>query len=207
MKIVHLIRKAVFRSRMDGFKDMLREMVYLKRTMIVIEKEIGSSRPVRDNELNFVVVDGRLLKENREKCEWPLIRHYCSRGASCVMAYLGGRLAGYQFYTQDNHFPDLLKIGISLTRQEAYLFDLFVFPEYRGTEITKKIVDWTFQHLRRQGITKIYGFYFADNIRSLWWHKAVLKCKEVMRIKASRLLFLEWTDREKSSPPAGLQAR
>jgi GNAT superfamily N-acetyltransferase len=194
MKLMHLLRKAMFRCRTDGFKDMLREMVYVNRTMIVIEKDIRQSGSVQDDDLRFVVLDGKNKRD--VECEWPLARHYCSKGARCILAYRGDRLVGHQFYTQENSFPDLVKLGLSLNRNEAYLFDLFVFPEHRGTDVAKKIVSWTFQHLLLQGITKIYGFYFSDNLQSLWWHRAILKCKELKRLRVHRLFVLEWTERK-----------
>jgi GNAT superfamily N-acetyltransferase len=195
MKLVHLLRKAVFRSRMDGMKDMLRELVYVNRTMVVIEKDIRESRPVHEGEIRFVVVDSGNLKKYGGKNEWRIVSHYCSRGARCVMAYREGNLLGYQFYTRENSFRDLVKMGISMGKDEAYLFDLFVFPEHRGTEVPKTITAWTFNHLVSEGISKIYGFYYSDNIRSLWWHRAVLKCREIKRIRAHRIFFFEWTDR------------
>jgi GNAT superfamily N-acetyltransferase len=194
MKLVHLLRKAVFRSRMDGMKEMLRELVYVNRTMVVIEKEIQESRPAQESGIRFTVVDSRNLKEYSERNEWRLVSHYCSRGARCVMAYRGDDLLGYQFYTRENSFRDLLKIGISMKTNEAYLFDLFVFPEHRGTDVPKLITAWTFNHLVSEGISKIYGFYYSDNIRSLWWHRAVLKCRELKRIRAHRIFILEWAD-------------
>lgn len=197
MRLIHLFRKAVFRARVDGVKDIFRELVYVNRTMIVIEKDIRQSRPVEDHALRFVVMDGKTLKEDGGRGEWPPVRHYCSEGARCIMAYRGSQLLGYQFYTQENSFADLVKIGLTLGRDEAYLFDLFVFPEHRGSDVTKKITAWTFQHLLSEGITKIYGFYFSDNLRSLWWHRAILKCKEIKRLRVHRLFFMEWKDREK----------
>lgn len=194
MKLNHLLRKALFRSRMDGIKNMLRELIYLNRTMIVIEKNILESRLVQCDDIRFVVVDHSNLKDFNEKRCAQLVKHYCRRGASCVLAYRGEKILGYQFYCRDNSFSDLVKIGLRIGKEEAYLFDLFVFPEYRGSDVPQKITSGTFRHLMSEGIRKIYGFYFADNIRSLWWHRAVLKCREVKRIKAHRLLLLEWAN-------------
>ena len=194
MKLVHLLRKALFRSRMDGMRDMLRELVYVNRTMVVIEKDIRESRPAPESEIRFEVVDNSNLKEYGGRAEWRIVSHYCRRGARCVMAYREDTLLGYQFYTRENSFRDLLKMGVSMGKDEAYLFDLFVFPEHRGTDVPKVITAWTFNHLVSEGISKIYGFYYSDNIRSLWWHRAVLKCKELKRIRVNRIFMLEWTD-------------
>jgi len=194
MKLLHLLRKAVFRSRMDGIKDMLRELIYVNRTMIVIEKDIRESRSAPEKGLRFMVVDSANLKELAGRGEWRIVSHYCSRGARCVLAYRGDDLVGYQFYTRKNSFRDLRRIGVTMGKDEAYLFDLFVFPEQRGTDVPRIITAWTFRHLVSEGVDKIYGFYYSDNIRSLWWHRAVLKCKELKRVKANRILIFEWTD-------------
>ncbi len=193
MKLVHFLRKAVFRSRIDGMKDLLKDLVYVNRTMVVIEKDIRKIPPAPKSDIRFVVVDGRNLNEYSGKREWQIVSHYCSRGARCILAYRDN-LLGYQFYTREPSFHDLLKMGISMERDEAYLFDFFVFPEQRGTDVTKALAAWTFNHLISEGIAKIYGYYYSDNISSLWWHRAVLKCRELKRIRAHRLFFLEWAD-------------
>lgn len=194
MKLNHLLRKAVFRSRVDGFKEMLREVVYLNRTMIVIEKSILESRMVHCEDIRFLVVDQKNAREFKDRDCGPIVRHHCGRGARCVVAYQGDAILGYQFYTQDNSFPDLSRMGIAVGEHEAYLFDLFVFPAYRGTNVTHKIVSGAFSHLISEGIQKIYGFYYADNVRSLWWHRAILKAKEIKRIRAHRVFIVEWVD-------------
>ena len=78
-----------------------------------------------------------------------------------------------------------------LKENEAYLFDLYVLPEYRGTSVPLEIAWETYEHLKRNKITKIYGFYYQDNIKALWWHRATLKAKEIKKLKVDKFIIFE----------------
>ena len=119
------------------------------------------------------------------------VEYYCKHGSTCLLAIQGFTLLGYQLWTYDNNFKDVKQIEIQLSANDAYLFDFFVFPEYRGTDIPKFITYETFNYLVSKGINKIYGFYFSDNIKALWWHRAFLKCKEIRKVTIHRILFVE----------------
>lgn len=191
MKILYLFKRLIFRLKTDGLKRTFKDILYFNRSMVVIEKEISSDPIKKTNNIHFIIVDKSNYKQYQKEHNLENIKYYCKQGAKCVMAFKEDKCLGYQWWTQDNKCKDLKKIGVRLKDNEAYLFDLFVFPEFRGTKIPKMIAQETFNCLSSMAVDKIYGYYFADNVKALWWHKAILKCTEINRVKIHRLFFFE----------------
>jgi len=192
MKIWHYFKKLMLHLKTDGFKNTMKETIFFNRVMVVIEKEISPTDYNKNDDYKYAILD----KDNYENYfgDSDIIKnveYYCKNGATCLLAFQGNTLFGYQLWTYDNNFKDVKQLSIQLGADEAYLFDFFVFPEFRGTDIPKMITYETFNHLISKGINKIYGFYFTDNVKSLWWHKAFLKCKEIKRVKIHRILLFE----------------
>lgn len=192
MRIFYLFRRFIFRLSTDGILETLKEIIFLNRVMIAIEKNIGFEPNITSNNVHFIIVGPANYKKYQEQYGLKTLEYYSKTGAQCIMAIEGDECLGYQWVTQDNNFKDLRKLGIRLKDSEAYLFDLFVYPQYRGTDIPKMVARETFNHLVSKGVNKIYGFYFSDNIKALWWHRAILKCKEIKKVKIHRFLFFEF---------------
>lgn len=195
MKLKYLIQKLKFRIKSEGLDETLKMLVYLNRNMIVVEKQIHPEEPlVFDEYTEFIRLDNQNLRLYKKKSGIENFSYYCQKGAECLAAFRNNECIGYQWWTRDNSFADIQKLGIRLAKDEAYLFDLFVSPDYRGTLLPKILVREVFSHLITVGVNKIYGFYFSDNIKALWWHRAILKCKELKRLRSHRVVWLEWTD-------------
>jgi ribosomal protein S18 acetylase RimI-like enzyme len=191
MIILHWIGKIRFHLKYNGLKNTLREMVFINRRMIVIEKEIqysGEGQNKRDIDCEILTNSNYKFFEN--KYNLNNVKYYAKKNCECLIAIQEGKCVGYQWWTKDNKFKDLKKIGLELKENEAYLFDLFVFPEYRGSNIPKIIANQTFDYLLDSGTQKIYGFYYGDNLKALWWHRAFLKCKEIKKIVSHRIFFI-----------------
>jgi len=192
MKFLHFLQKFLLRIRTEGIKATIRELVFIKRTIIVIEKDVTSfSGGVKGDMISIIVDKDNYKKFNKINSIKNIERHI-KRGAQALIVLRGGDCLGWQIWTNDGNFIDLKKIGIHMGKDDVYLFDLFVFPKYRGSNITKIICAETYNYLACQGIKKTYGFFYLDNIPSLWWHRAYLKCKEIKRIKVSRFFFVEF---------------
>ncbi len=195
MKLKYLIQKLKFRIKSEGLDETLKMLVYLNRNMIVVEKQIHPEEPqVFDEYTEFIRLNNQDLRLYKKKSGIENLSYHCQQGAECLAAFRNNECIGYQWWTRDNRFADIQKLGIKLADDEAYLFDLFVSPDYRGTLLPKILVQEVFAHLITVGVNKIYGFYFSDNIKALWWHRAILKCKELKRLKSHRFVWVEWTD-------------
>ena len=193
MKLIHLFRKLILQIKTAGIKAAFKEIIFFNRTVIVIEKDISYRDEIKlEDGIEVTVIDNSNRSLIKSKYGINIFQYYPQKGAKCLAIFNENECLGYQWWTQDNKFNDLKKLNLTLKDNEAYLFDFFVFPEYRGTNTPKLITQETFNHLLSDGISKIYGFFFGDNIKALWWHRAVLKAKEIKRIKTHRLFFLEF---------------
>ena len=95
-------------------------------------------------------------------------------------------------YTNQKGFRDLEKFDLEIKNNETYMFDMFIFPEFRNNDTSKRVTETIFKHFRGLKIKKFYGFYFADNVGALWWHRAVLRANEIKEVRVNRLLFVEF---------------
>jgi len=193
MQLYHLARKMFLQLSSEGLKSTLKELIYFNRIMVAIEKDLRAEAGIMKPTMHKIIVDRQNYFEYRNKFNIKNVLYYCRRGAQCLLLFDGKDLLGYQLWTYDSEFSDLRKLGIRMKKGEAYLFDLFVYPPYRGTVVPKIVAIETHNYLLSQGINKIFGFYFKDNIKALWWHKAYLKCKEIKRVPTNRILIFEFT--------------
>ena len=170
-------------------------MFFFNRIMIVIEKEIHfEPSSYTNNEIIIKILDKNNINDYINNYNINYIKYYCKKGAICLAAFKNNICVGYQFWTQDNNFKDLKQLELTLKDDEVYMFDFFVFPEYRGTKIPKIITRESLNYLSSNGINKIYGFYFSDNIKAAWWHKSYLKCTEIKHVKIHKVLFFEFAN-------------
>ena len=161
--------------------------------MVGIEKPIETVPSLLCGMMNTVVADKENYREYQKRFNIRSLSYYCPRGCECLMLIDGDKCIGYQYWTFDKDFIDLKKLGIMMGDEEAYLFDLFVFQEFRGSDAPKMLTAEMQNQLSSRGIRKIYGFYFQDNIKALWWHKAFFKCQEITKVVNTRIFFLDVT--------------
>lgn len=192
MKAYHYINKFIFHLKYSSLKETFKQVVFFHRKMVVIEKEISTQPLKQGSDIIFLVIDRSNYKEYSERYKLKNLGYYSKKGAMCILALKDETCVGYQWWTVDNDFIDLKKLDLKLAGSEAYLFDFYVLPEYRGTDIPKQITIETFNYLTSKNINKIYGFYFSDNIKAMWWHRAFLKCSEIKRVKVHRFFFVEF---------------
>lgn len=88
--------------------------------------------------------------------------------------------------------PDEAWLNIRSGRGEVYSFDMYVNPRKRGSvkgsNLAVALQNGALHQLRRDGFTKAYGFFWADNIPALWVHRT-MHWKELRRVMASRFIF------------------
>jgi len=84
--------------------------------------------------------------------------------------------------------PDLPWLGIECQDNEAYMFDMYVVPDSRGKAVTSYLLSSALNHLKKNGYTKVYGFYEQDNLPALWTHR-LFGYSELEKRKAVRYLF------------------
>jgi hypothetical protein len=180
---------------MDGIAKTFKDLIYFNREIILVEKDLLSWEPKEyDNNLEYIIVDHENSKMIEIKFNLPLFDHYAQNKCNSVIAVKDNKCLGFIRYTEDNNFQDLRKFNIELESKHAYMFDFFVFPEYRGSSAGKDISHYAIQNLKNMGISKYYGYFFSDNFPALWWHRTICKTNEFKKLKTHKLVILEFID-------------
>jgi len=105
----------------------------------------------------------------------------------------GNRVLGEAWCSNgENGHPDLKWMEMRLGQKEAYMFHLYVRPEERVGGTAFILLRNTYNALKSEGITKVYGYCRADNLAARWVYKT-LGCKELPSAKAHRFFFVTGT--------------
>lgn len=86
------------------------------------------------------------------------------------------------------HHNDAFITGLCCRDWEAYAFNLTVAPSYRGMKFAIPLQRFLQASLKNEGHSKVYGFYWEDNVQALWMHR-LLKFKEYPKRKITRVLM------------------
>lgn len=185
-----------------GWRSLWRDLFYLNRVAVPVRIDLDALRPVTD----FTRPDGEgVLEVTAELLEQGRLRYPIKSRYLKALSYLGKGYRGFALVRgetvtgdiwcadsraarQECNHPDELWLGFRCRTGEAYTFDMFVDPEQRGGNIAAALQNGALHLLRKRGITKAYGFFWADNVPALWVHRTLRWC-ELERVKASRLLL------------------
>jgi len=192
MKIPYLLQRLRFRLAADGVVKSFKDMVFFNRELVIVEKNLETyQHQIKDDRIRYVMLDIHNSLDFEVRFNLPLFHHYACIGCKTLVAILDDVCVGFIRWTRDNNFWDLKKFNIQMNPNEAYLFDFFIFPEFRGDSYVNDIPTAGIHQLQSRGVNKIYGFYFLDNRQALWWNRAILRVKEVKRLKSHRFLTLD----------------
>ena len=195
MKLSYLLKRLKFRVSIDGIPIVLKDLVFYNRGVILVEKDLSSWEMKEiDHSLEYAVIDLDNSKAIEEKYNLPLFYYYAQNNCKTLIATKDNKCLGFIRWTEDKNFKDLQKFGINLGPDEAYMFDFFIFPEYRGSTAGRDISHVAINTMKTKGISKYYGYFFSDNFPALWWHRTVCKTNEYKKIKMHKFVTIEMVD-------------
>jgi len=195
MRPDYLLRRLKFRLSIDGPVKTFKDLVFINREIVIVEKDITSFQNHHSDEsIEYSVVDLSNSKITEEKFNLPLFHYYACNHCKTLIAVDGDSCLGFIRWTMDNNFTDLQMLGIELEPDEAYMFDFFLFPECRGSSVVKDLPSAAISYLKKLGLSKFYGYYFSDNLQALWWHRAFLHADEIKKVKTHRFLSVNIID-------------
>jgi GNAT superfamily N-acetyltransferase len=87
-------------------------------------------------------------------------------------------------------------LGIACGNRDAYAFDMQIAPEFRGKNLAAPLQRALQSTLKAEGIVKVYGYYWDDNLPALWMHR-ILKFRELPKRRVSRFL---WFTKAEAAP-------
>jgi len=194
--------------RSNGWSSFFGEVLFLKRTAIVVEKDLSElterPKPLASAKLKLLEIDKDMLSSG-------IYRFTVNSRYLKALSYLKHGYGGYalardnvvigdtwHYVSQTAHDPrglheDLQRFGFrDWSKDYVYTFDIFVAPAERKGGISAAFQNSAMLALRSKGYTKAYGFYWADNIPAQWCTRVTNKWKEVRAFSVSRCLIFKW---------------
>jgi len=192
-------------ARSNGWPSVLREMVFVHRTAIVVEKDLFeiADRPQQfaSSGLRVVEIDKDMLSSEAYRFAVRSRKlkalHHIERGYGGLALVRDDVVIGDTWYwvSESTDDPRLLHVDLRRfgfkrwSKSEVYTFDIFVAPAERKGGISAAFQNGAMLFLRSKGYTKAFGFYWADNIPAHWCTRVTNKWKKLRAVSASRFLI------------------
>jgi len=196
--------------RSSGWRSLLKEVFFLERTAIVVEKDLSElterSKPLASANLKLLEIDKDMLASGIYRfavnSRYLKALNYLKQGCGGYALARDNVVVGdtWHYVAEDTDDPrglheDLRRFGFSCwSKDYVYTFDIFVASAERKGGISAAFQNSAMLALRSKGYTKAYGFYWADNIPAQWCTRVTNKWKEVRAFSVSRFLMFKRTE-------------
>lgn len=197
--IFYKIRQALVER---SFSKLIHEQIFRNRLATPAEMDL-TTVPLQINNNDGGDFYFKELKQNEAMAvEWQkpntsrkfkAFRNFAN-GWRCLVAMKDSIIVGDVWFSTYNDklakqlHPDLKMLGIHLVDKQAYAFDMLINPSYRGKNLAVMLHKHLHQILRNEGFTKVYGYYWDDNLPALWMHR-MLRFHELPKKSISRAFF------------------
>jgi hypothetical protein len=193
--------------RLNGWSFLFREVLFLKRTAIVVGKDLSElterSEPLASANLKLLEIDRDMLSSGiyRFAVRYRYLKalNYLKHGYGGHALARDNVIVGdtWHYISEATDDPrvlheDLRQFGFrSWMKSHVYTFDIFMAPAERKSGVSAAFQNSAMLALRSKGYTKAYGFYWADNIPARWCTRVTNKWKEVQAFSVSRFLIFK----------------
>jgi len=200
----------------NSIGKLLNEIIYFDREAVPVEMDLAVLRPLEDfarqSDEILVEVTAKVLSNRglayQMKSRYLKAEHYLNTGYRGFAMVNTEGVSGdiWCAVSTDPRYglvhPDESWLNINCAKGEVYAFDMYLNPGKRGFNLAAALQNGALHALKKQGFTKVYGFYWADNVAALWVHRT-LRWKELKRVQASRfILSKKFCIRSKTEPVA-----
>lgn len=186
-----------------GIRNLLHKRIYWQRIAIPVEMNL-SEVPSISSPLYSAYTFIEINSENLQKLVFTQASRHFKARISLKKGWRGFCIIkDYEVIgeiwciTPDEvgHYvvhPDLKLLDIQINEKDAYAFDMYMNPAYRGKNLAVPFMRSLHSTLRNEGFQKVYGFYWDDNLPALWMHR-MLMFKELAKRRISRLFFIQFS--------------
>ena len=209
--------------RSDGWTSVLRQVVFVGRTAIFVEKDLSEvverPGPLASLKLKLLAIDEDLLFSGTyhfaSTNRYLKAQHYLKRKYGGFALARDNVIVGDMWYyvSEVTDDPSVLHVDLRLfgiktwQKDYVYTFDIFVEPSERKQGVSAAFQNNAMLSLCSKGYTKAYGFYFADNIPAFWCTRMTNKWKEVRAVRISRFLIFRRVVQSRTDPPQMLMGQ
>jgi GNAT superfamily N-acetyltransferase len=190
--------------RSSGWTSLMRELVFLKRTAVVVEKDLAELRerpgPLENANLKLLALDDKMVSSDSyqfsSKHRYLKALNYLKHGYGGLAIARDNVIVGDTWYYVAEATDDCRSLHVDLRRfgfkawlkNYVYTFDIFVAPDERKGGVSAAFQNSAMLWLRSKGYTKAFGFYWADNIPAHWCTRVTNKWSKVRDVRVSRFL-------------------
>lgn len=190
--------------RSRGWAATFHEVVFFGRTAVIIEKDLSEvaerTEPLFKSDLYVREIDASMIESGEYlfavKSRYYKAVKYLKQGDGGFALVRGRLIVGDTWHwiadgtcKPDELHEDLRCFGFRDWNQaDVYGFDMFVAAEERKTGVSAAFQNSVMLSLRAKGCRKMLAYYWADNLRAYWCHRAINKWNELRRVKVSRFL-------------------
>jgi len=160
------------RKLLARFERLIEEHIICHRVLIIYEKSLNSFLPEIKTKTEVHVRcaspnDIKKIAANfGKKFEKTLLKRLEDNDLCFVAEGRKGEIAGHCWVAFQEIYLSEIDKKMELTREEADLYDAFVFPEYRGKKIYQKMLEEIFRFLKKKHYMRAYGHALSNNIPS-----------------------------------------
>ena len=166
-----------------GFRPALERSLFREEEAIPAVKDLTAlGQPRVDLETKgYRIVDIRSPADLPPAWIYPLrSRHargeaFLDRGYASYAALHEDRIVADVWYCtragSPRPHPHVGWFGFDLGDGGAYLFDFHVLADERGKSVTTPFLHTVLHRLKERGFERAYGYYAADNVPALWFHR------------------------------------
>lgn len=201
------------RIRGEGFSEFIHRRFHRDRILVPVEMDLIGDIPFcghRNPKYQFVEV--KLEDIEGESFTYPVASRYyktlwnLKKGLRNFAVAIDGSIIGDIWCTTTEpcgkpHAHGATPItGLTCQDWEVYAFDMSIDPSFRGKNLAVPLQRFLQSTLKSEGYTKVYGYYWEDNVSALWMHR-LLKFKEYPKRKITRILMYSKVEEYEQPPP------
>jgi GNAT superfamily N-acetyltransferase len=200
---IRVILPEIRQAISDGkLRDFIQSRVFFNRVATPVEMDL-TTLPTKislNQDASFEFLELKLddLQSNKRSISDPSRRlkafHNLSKGFRWLVIITNTTVIGDIWFICCTHnqggyiHPDLEMLGIQCGDREAYGFDMYIDPKYRGKNLAVPLQRYLQTVLRNEGYLKVYGYYWDDNLPALWMHR-MMKFHELPKRRVTHFIF------------------
>ena len=190
--------------RTNGLVATFREIVYINRELILLEKGLSSLEPIIKSlsELNMKFIEISKYNFNEFHLKYPFKNRYLktvnniNNGYRAFVIMRDNEVLGDMWYAtspnseQPSGHHDLKWLEVDLGEKGVYSWDLYVVKRERKNSTAMYLLSLALHSLQEKGYSKMLGFHWIGNNPAFFLYR-IFRFKELKRMKASRFLFFK----------------
>lgn len=160
---------------------ILKRVKYQKFTVLMVKVSTSSLIKKYNEDYNLVWINKPnemlhvfLLRAELEKNMAAQYIHEVNqrfiKGNQCVILKEGDTIASYLFISYNEAYIDAVDYNLSLLPDQAAVYDVYTFPEFRGRSLYPRLFFLVSDILKERGYNEILLWLMPHNLRSIKSH-------------------------------------